>query len=689
MTLPGRTVLVVDDTPSKRYLIASYLRRGGFNVIEAQTGAQALDRFAEGGIDLVVLDVRLPDMSGFEVCEQLKAHPTLGTIPVVHVSAAATESIDRTQGLERGADAYLVEPIDPDELIATVTSILRYYQARLEAELLAARLAGLVRVTGAMSSATDRRSLLDEAVRGGSEIFGSPIVIIADDTDGTRLLGCSDGPGTTVLIAPATVDRDGELVGARFRDEPAANWPQAAFRDDDLVRVVSVRTRLDRPAIYVAVRTATTMDGAPVLLLFGQALQSALDTLSQFDAEHDLALTLQRSLLPRRLAAVAGFDFAVRYVPASDHAEIGGDFYEVVHLDGQVFVAVGDVGGHSLHAATVMAEVRHSMRAYLAEGHGPAETLDRLNGLMTKLIPGEIATLCLLSVDCETGLVRLANAGHPPPIWCAPSGVRLLPDHGPLLGIVLQPARQIEFTLGEGETLVLYTDGLIERRSHVIDDGIGRLAQASRHVEADLELYASRLLAEVGPAEPDDDIALVAIRRRFSATSADQSTATVGALGTAEHIHSRGESLLEVTPPVDASSYTVHPSRLAALRAEVAARGRQAGLAQVAVEDLVLAVNELLTNVVRHGGGEGRLRLWADGRWLYCEVSDHGSGMSASPASIGTVRPEASSSTGRGLWMIRRLVNRFRMQTGPGGTTVTLAMPTPSPWPVTAAQFTE
>ena len=79
-------------------------------------------------------------------------------------------------------------------------------------------------------------------------------------------------------------------------------------------------------------------------------------------------------------------------------------------------VAVGDVGGHSLHAATVMAELRHAIRAYLAEGHGPAAVVDRLNDLMAQLIPGEIATLCLLAIDIHSGRIRLANAGHPPPV---------------------------------------------------------------------------------------------------------------------------------------------------------------------------------------------------------------------------------------------------------------------------------
>jgi CheY-like chemotaxis protein len=506
------TVMVVDDTPSKRYVLASWLRRGGYTVIEAATGASALERFAQGGIDLVVLDVRLPDLDGFDVAEQIKAHPVHGTTPVIHVSAAATHAVDRTHGLERGADAYLVEPIDPDEMLATVASILRYYQARLQAESLARRLADLVRVTASMGSATTQRRLLQAAASGGASVFGCPIVLITNDTDGARIVATCSGPGEPVVVRPSMVDLDEEPLGILTRDEPPERWTQLAFQEP--VRVMTMRTRPDRPAIYTVIPISAIGEAPQMLTLFGQAVMAATDALRLFDEEHNLALTLQRSLLPGRLPAIPGFDIAVRYVPASRTAEIGGDFYEVVRIGERIAVAVGDVGGHSLHAATVMAELRHATRAYLAEGHEPATVVDRLNRLMIDLIPGEIATLCLLSVDAESGQVRLSNAGHPPPLVAGPKGVRLVTDHGPLLGILIRPAKEIEFQLAEDETLVIYTDGLVERRDEGLDESVARLSAASQAVEPDLEEFASRLLEEVGPSEPGDDVALVVVRRR-------------------------------------------------------------------------------------------------------------------------------------------------------------------------------
>jgi serine phosphatase RsbU (regulator of sigma subunit) len=234
------------------------------------------------------------------------------------------------------------------------------------------------------------------------------------------------------------------------------------------------------------------------------------------------------------------FQFAVRYVPASDRAEIGGDFYEVVRFGDQLMVAVGDVGGHSLHAATVIAELRHAMRAYLADGHPPAAVLDRLNHLMLELLPGEIATLCLLAIDTPTGAVRLANAGHPPPLMHTPAAlssggasadrhptkagadarsarsravVRRIDEHSALLGLRAEAAVRATFELAVGDSLVLYTDGLVENRAEVFDLGLDRLSAAVAKLDGDLEQFATHLLEEIRPTTVDDDIAMVVVRR--------------------------------------------------------------------------------------------------------------------------------------------------------------------------------
>jgi serine phosphatase RsbU (regulator of sigma subunit) len=266
--------------------------------------------------------------------------------------------------------------------------------------------------------------------------------------------------------------------------------------------------------VYVAVPPEITDPGQPVLALLAQAVAGTIETMRAYATEHHLALTLQQSLLPQRLPRVAGVELAKRYVPASEVAEIGGDFYELSYLDGRLVVAVGDVGGHSLHAATVMAELRHALRAYIVEGHSPAEVLGRLNTLMRQLLPDEIATLCVLTLEPATGRVVLANAGHPPPLLVSPSGVVALAEHGALLGTRATAAHDQIFELAPGTTMVLYTDGLVERRGEIIDAGLARLVAAATDPDPDLDAYCDRLRTKVGPATPLDDIAIVALRRR-------------------------------------------------------------------------------------------------------------------------------------------------------------------------------
>jgi CheY-like chemotaxis protein len=508
------SVLIVDDTPSKRYVISSWLRRSGYTVVEAETGTEALRRVDREPIDLVVLDVKLPDMTGFEVCEQIKGRPSRGTIPVIHISAAAVQVGDRTQGLARGADAYLVEPIDPDEMLATVRAVLRYYRALRQAERLAARLAGLAQTTRELHTATNLRQLLRAAVAGATAIFECPAVVCVETSEGVRLSVSSTGPHAEITFQPCPTDLFEVPVGVAIHDQPAADWSMVDWPDDRPVRAVGARLRPERAPVYVAIPQHVGDPGAPVHTQLTQAISVAIDVMRAYQEEHRLALTLQRSLLPSHLPTIAGYDVAVRYVPASEQAEIGGDFYELSQLDGELAVAVGDVAGHSLHAATVMAELRHATRAYLAEGHPPGAVLDRLNTLLMRFMPDEMATLCLLLVDPVTGRARLANAGHPPPLLCHDGRTEYLRHRSALLGLHSERPPDTELTIPPGATLVLFTDGLVERRRENIDVGLDALARAAERVEPDLDEFCDRLLAEVGPAKPDDDIAVLALRRR-------------------------------------------------------------------------------------------------------------------------------------------------------------------------------
>lgn len=505
------TVLVVDDSRTKRYLLVSWLSRAGYTVLEAESGTEALTRVETDRIDLVVLDVRLPDLSGYEVCERIKAaHPAM---PVIHVSAHAVDVADRAQGLTRGADAYLAEPIEPEELIATSRAVLRYYQARQRAELLAERLLGLADTTVAVHAASTFGRLLEVAAEGAAQIFKSPAAVIAETFDGDCIAGVCAGPGAESAIVPWIVDDTGVPTGATVRVEPPENWALLSWPPDDTVTVAAARLREDRAPLYVVVPTATQTARTPVLVQLAQAVAAAVEAQRSFDEEHRIAVTLQRSLLPRSLPTVAGLDFAVRYEPASAQTEVGGDFYELVMLDGHLLLAIGDVAGHSLHAATVMAELRHAVRAYAVEGHQPGEILHRVNELMRTLLPNELATLCVLLLHPPSGRVRLASAGHLPPLLHRDGKVEFVQHSAPLLGVRAPRPADLEFVLPTGATLVFYTDGLIERRDATIDEGLAALAAVSTTVDDSLDDFCARLLVELAPDKIQDDVAVVVLRR--------------------------------------------------------------------------------------------------------------------------------------------------------------------------------
>jgi len=175
-------LLLVDDDEAKRYVIATWLRRAGHTVIEVATGREALDQV--GIAELVLLDVNLPDISGYEVCRQIKGDPRTAAIPVIQVSATAVGASDKAQGLTQGADAYLVDPTEPEELLAVVMAALRYYRARQRAERTAALLTALTSVTLDINAANTFDRLARVAAAGAARIFACQAVLILEMPDG-------------------------------------------------------------------------------------------------------------------------------------------------------------------------------------------------------------------------------------------------------------------------------------------------------------------------------------------------------------------------------------------------------------------------------------------------------------------------------------------------------------------------
>ncbi|MFC5832205.1 SpoIIE family protein phosphatase [Nonomuraea insulae] len=515
------TVLVVDDTPTKRYILSSWLRRAGHRVIEATGGEEALRTLAAHHVDLVVLDVRLPDMPGYEVCERIKADPATAAIPVVQVSANAISVADRAEGLERGADAYLVEPIEPAEFAATVEAMLRYYRARWRAELMAARLAGLAEVTLRINEAETFDELLTAAVEGSAQLLNRFCGTLAMLPDGrTRRWRARPGePATSAPAGPDLLDRLSQLVRreaarAHVFTLHAEEWRGMLpdVRMEGSSTGVLCRTRNSGSPIYLGVEADPPLDADEVNLLrqLGQELALAVAALRAYAEEHTIALTLQRSLLPTRIPEVPGLRVAMRYQPALDNVEVGGDFYEVLRIDERVLVAIGDVEGHSLHAATVMAELRHAMRASFIGQVDLSASLDLLNQMMRRYHPRMTATLCLVLIDPATGELEVANAGHIPPLFAGPGGAYHTLGNL-LLGALPEVYTVDRLKLPPGGTLLLFTDGLVEDRRISLDESMENARRLAETVEDDLEEFADRILAAFGSRE--DDVALVVLRR--------------------------------------------------------------------------------------------------------------------------------------------------------------------------------
>ncbi len=511
---PAR-VLVVDDLEASRFIACSWLRRSGHTVVEATTAAEALTALETESFDLVLLDVHLPDMSGYDVTERIKADPRTSSVPVVMLSATYIEPEDKVIGLTRGADAYLTEPVDPGELLANVEAALRYHRARALAEHLAAKLTRLTTATFAINAATTFEALVEAAAIGAADIFDTEATAVLGTSSGTVCVATAGARQDEARLRPANAAAEDWLssmnpgVGVAVVEAEAAPWHPAAPAVAALAR-----TKLRRSPICIAVEPESVSGGDDRNLLrqLAQATALAAEGLHTFAEEHSLALTLQRSLLPRELPHHPELPMTARYVPAQSNAEIGGDFYDVIELDGLMLIAIGDVCGHSIEAATIMAEVRHTLRAYAVEGHRPAEILRRVDVLLERFHPiGGLTTMCLLLVDLEAGTMAVANAGHVPPLIVDADGARYAPVKGPLLGIGLERPEATEMPLPRGTTVLLTTDGLVERPGVDLDEGMEKLRAAVSHTD-DMDELADRLLHELGQGK-QDDIALMLLRR--------------------------------------------------------------------------------------------------------------------------------------------------------------------------------
>lgn len=509
-------ILVCDDTPAKRYVLSSWLRRSGYDVVECDTAASAVDLLHREPIDLAVLDVHLPDGNGLDITRTIRADPLLAATPVVHVSAVAMETSDKVTALDQGADAYLVDPIEPDELLSTVRALLRSFGARREAELLATRLSRLNRAVVRLNVAASVPRLVEATARAAAEIFDSPAVALLVDEhgEGWRLtVLSSEQPGVPVPV-PAE-----QAAGLLALSEPgplavssvpaweehlsagAGDWTGCPIRTDGA---------LDGLVAVVDDREEGPEQASVLLHRLAQAAAVAAGNLRALEFEHRTALMLQRSLLPGVLPEPVGLRMTARYRASQQQAEVGGDFFDAFEVDGSCFLVIGDVQGHSLEAAVVMAELRYSLRAYAYEGHGPTAVVDRLDALLDRTGSELIATACVVVVAPDRRRIEVVCAGHPPPLLVRDGDAGYLEARGPLLGARMGTHPVASYDVVPGDRLVLFTDGLVERRRQPIDANLDRLAdQAAAGAGLLPDELADQLLQTWG--DTDDDVALLVV----------------------------------------------------------------------------------------------------------------------------------------------------------------------------------
>ncbi|MFE9369101.1 SpoIIE family protein phosphatase [Streptomyces sp. NPDC006711] len=386
-------------------------------------------------------------------------------------------------------------------------------------------------------------------------------------------------------------------------------------------------------------------DERNLLVALGSSIAQSLQRAMLYEQEHDLAEGLQQAMLPRRIPDVPGAQLAVRYRSARFGRDIGGDWYDVVPLPGgRVGVAIGDVQGHDTHAAAVMGQLRIVLRAYAAEGHAPATVIARASVFLHELDTDRFATCTYAEADLSTGVLQIVRAGHVDPLVRLPDGsCRRMPVEGGLpLGLSAEfgrleyPVSTVE--LDPGQTLLLYTDGLVEQPGADLDDGMRLLASLVRSGPEELEALADRLCDEVDERGGDDDVALLLLRR-------DVTEVPRGGGRLRQHVAQNDPEALSSSRHM--------------IRAAVRAWG-----ARERSDEIELAADELITNALMHtdGGAIVTIRvLSGPERRLRVEVEDRSSALPR--------RREAGASgvSGRGLMLVDRIADVWGVESRGGG----------------------
>lgn len=328
----------------------------------------------------------------------------------------------------------------------------------------------------------------------------------------------------------------------------------------------------------------------------------AIDNARLYRHEQDVAEALQNSLLPDSLPELAGMELAARYVSGTAGVEVGGDWYDVIPLgDQRVALVIGDVAGRGIPAASAMGQLRIALRAYALEDPSPVEVVERVNKLAGTLPNGDMATLIYLVFDPTMGTVEMVNAGHPPALVRRSDGSTAYASASPgqPIGVLSRPHyAPATVSLAPGSSLLLYTDGLVERRGEAISEGLARLAEAVVDGPSSADGLCDHLIEDLlSNQERPDDVAMLLL----------------GVRGSPERV--------EMSLPAEATSVPAARHAVTRLldRASAGPGDRQA---------VAVALSEATANVVEHAYGPQQaafeLKADLDGAVIRIIVRDYG-----------------------------------------------------------------
>jgi DNA-binding response OmpR family regulator/anti-sigma regulatory factor (Ser/Thr protein kinase) len=627
-------LLVVDDNADMREYVSRLL--GSRYEVEAATdGMDGLERARTRPPDLVLTDVMMPGLDGFELMRALRADPATARVPVVMLSARAGEE-STVEGLEAGADDYLVKPFAARELLARV-------RANLE----------LDRVRRTRAELERRQELLDQAQRlsrVGSweldlrteEITGSREFLRQLQMSPEELRTIGLAAGIASRVHPDDADRVAAAMaaaaeGASLDVEMRIVTPDGQQRTYRTIGVLE-RDEEGRPA-----RLRGSHQDVTDQRLAEKALAAAAAGQEAAAREHRIADELQRSLLPPPEFDPDHLRVATYYRAGVEGTQVGGDWYDVIELGaGRTALVMGDVMGRGVRAAAVMGQLRAAIRAYARLDLPPGDVLEFLDAVVRDLGEDQIVTCVYAVYDPGERSLTYANAGHLPPLLVTPNEpTRRLTVAGPPLGAGLLSPDEDRVELPVGAVLVLYTDGLVEHRYGDLDLGIDRLAALLGSTTATVEKVPESLVQALLTEGPDDDVAVLLAQVHDAAE--------------------RGATAVRHVPP--------HESAVQHTREFVSDTLREWETPAGVAADVVLLASELVTNAVVYGLPPIELRLRSGPGHLVLEVRD---GATYLPRRL---RPTPQDEHGRGLQLVGLLADRWGTRPTPDGKSVWCVVP--------------